>query len=57
MNASAVISGLIRNKTTNAMTAVSKPPTKSTNPVPIRLRMPSTSDMMRDTSVPVLVES
>ena len=37
--------------------AVSSPPTNSTRPVPIRLRMPSTSVMMRETSVPVLLES
>ncbi len=36
----AVITGLIRMSTTKAITAVSRPPTKSIRPVPIRLRTP-----------------
>ena len=48
-----VIMGLILISTTNAISAVMMPPTKSTRPVPIRLRTPSTSVMMRDTSTPV----
>ena len=55
--AMAVITGLMRISTPKAMTAVSSPPTKSTSPVPIRLRTPSTSLMMRDTSMPVLLAS
>ena len=51
------MTGLMRTSTTKAITAVSRPPTKSINPVPIRLRTPSTSVMMRETSVPTLVES
>ncbi len=53
----AVITGLMCMRTAKAMTAVSRPPTKSTRPVPMRLRTPSTSDMMRETSMPVLLES
>ena len=56
-NAIMVMIGLMRISTTNAMTAVSRPPTKSTSPVPTRLRTPSTSLMMRDTMVPVLLLS
>ena len=48
---------LIRIRMKKARTAVSSPPTKSTRPVPIRLRTPSTSVMMRDTSTPVRVAS
>ena len=51
----AVITGLMRISTAKAITAVSRPPTKSTSPVPMRLRTPSTSLMMRDTSMPRLV--
>ena len=51
------MTGLMRISTTKAMTAVSKPPTKSTSPVPMRLRTPSTSLMMRETSMPVLFAS
>ena len=52
-----VILELMRNKTTRAMPDVMSPPVKSTKPVPSRLRTPSTSLMMRETSVPVLFES
>ncbi len=55
--AMAVMIGLMRISTTKAITAVSRPPTKSTRPVPIRLRTPSTSLMMRETSMPVLFAS
>ena len=41
----------------NATAAVNRPPTKSTSPVPTRLRTPSTSVMMRATSVPVRFSS
>ena len=50
------MSGLMLSmSTTSASTAVIRPPTNSTSPVPIRFRMPSTSFMMRDTSVAGLV--
>ncbi len=52
-----VISALMRNRTTSAITAVTSPPRNSTRPVPTRFRTPSTSLMMRETSVPVLLES
>src|SRR5437667_6838633 len=52
-----VISGLMRNSTTIAMPDVMRPPASSTSPVPSRLRTPSTSLIIRDTSVPVLLES
>jgi hypothetical protein len=39
------------------MLAVINPPTKSTSPVPIKLRTPSTSLIMRETNMPVFVES
>ena len=52
-----VIVALVRKSTTVAITAVSRPPASSTKPVPIRLRTPSTSLMMRATSVPVLFAS
>ena len=55
--ATAVMSGLMRSSTTSAMAAVSIPPTNSTIPVPIRLRIPSTSFMMRETRLPVLFAS
>ena len=48
---------LMRSSTIRAMVAVSSPPANSTSPVPIRFRIPSTSLMMRETSVPVLLES
>ena len=56
-SATPVITALIRSRITSESTAVISPPTNSTRPVPIRLRMPSTSVMMRDTSVPVLLAS
>ena len=37
--------------------AVTKPPTSCTRPVPTRFLMPSASDMMREISTPVCVES
>ena len=52
-----VITALMRMRTTKAITAVRRPPTKSIRPVPTRLRTPSTSHMMRDTIMPVLFES
>ena len=55
--AMAVMTGLMRISTAKAMTAVSRPPTKSMRPVPMRLRTPSTSDMMRETSAPTLAPS
>src|SRR3972149_3778156 len=55
--ATPVSMGLIRSMITNARLAESNPPASSTMPVPIRFRMPSTSDMMRETSAPVLVAS
>jgi len=56
-SATAVIDALRRNRTPRANTAVSRPPTNSTRPVPIRLRTPSTSLMMRETRAPLLVAS
>ena len=38
-------------------TAVTNPPTSCTRPVPTRFRIPSASDMMREMSTPVFVES
>jgi len=52
-----VIALLRRSSTTSEIAAVSKPPTNSTSPVPIRFRTPSTSLMMRETSAPVLFAS
>ena len=46
-----------RVRTTSATTAVIRPPANSTKPVPIRLRTPSTSVMMRETSTPLLFAS
>ena len=40
---------LMRSKITRARNAVIRPPTNSTRPVPIKLRTPSTSLMMRET--------
>ena len=51
------MTALVFRRITKAMAAVIKPPRNSTSPVPIRLRMPSTSLMMRETSSPVLCES
>jgi hypothetical protein len=55
--AAAVIETLTRKRYTRAKTAVMIPPMKSTSPVPIKFRIPSTSLMMRDTSTPVLFAS
>ncbi len=55
--ATAVMKALIRSSTTSANEAVIKLPTSSTRPVPIRLRRPSTSLMIRDTRFPVLFPS
>ena len=52
-----VMVALMRTRTTKAMRAVKIPPTKSTRPVPIRLRTPSTSLMILATRVPVLLPS
>ena len=52
-----VMTGLMRSSTTSAIAAVSSPPVNSTKPVPIRLRTPSTSLMMRETSEPALLAS
>ena len=52
-----VINALILIRNTSAIKAVIRPPTKSTRPVPIRLRTPSTSLMMRETSAPLLFAS
>ena len=59
MDASAipVSSGLVHSSTASENTATRMPPTNSTRPVPMRLRTPSTSFMMRDTSTPVLLAS
>ncbi len=48
---------LRRSRNPSTSTAVSRPPKNSIKPVPSRLRMPSTSVMMRATSVPVLFAS
>ena len=45
----------MRSRRTSAKIAVRIPPTKSTRPVPTRLRTPSTSLMMRETRAPDLV--
>ena len=52
-----VIIPLIRTRSTKAMAEVSRPPVKSINPVPRRLRTPSTSLIMRETRLPVLLTS
>ena len=52
-----VMTAEIRNKMTTLIMAVSNPPVNSTRPVPIRLRTPSTSFMMRETNTPLFVES
>ena len=52
-----VIVALMRRRTTSEINAVMMPPTNSTRPVPIRLRTPSTSLMMRETSAPVRLAS
>ncbi len=54
---SPVINGLIRTSTTSAINAVINPPMNSTSPVPIKLRTPSTSVMMRETKTPLLFAS
>ena len=56
-NINSVIRGARCIRKKNAMTAVITPPTNSTSPVPTRLRTPSTSVMMRDTSMPVRFSS
>ncbi len=56
-SANAVIRELIFSRITSATRAFSMPPENSTSPVPIRLRTPSTSVMMRETSAPLLVAS
>ena len=48
---------LSQNSTPSPIAAVTNPPTSCTRPVPTRLRMPSASIMIRETSTPVLVES
>ena len=53
----AVSRQLSQNSTPMPSTAVTRPPTSCTRPVPTRFLMPSASDMMRDTSTPVCVES
>ena len=55
--ATVVMNTLIRSSTTSAKEAVIKLPTSSTRPVPIRLRRPSTSVMIRETRLPVLFTS
>ena len=52
-----VSSALSLTRMKRVSTAVMMPPRKSTSPVPIRLRTPSTSLMMRDTSAPLLLAS
>ena len=52
-----VICGLVRSSKTRAIAEVTRPPAKSTKPVPKRLRTPSTSLMMRETKAPVLLVS
>ncbi len=49
--------GLIFSSTKNESTAVNKPPTNSTSPVPTRFLTPSTSVIIRDTSCPLLFAS
>ena len=56
-SAIAVSSGLVHSSTPSESSASRMPPTKSTSPVPIRLRTPSTSVMMRETSMPLLLAS
>ena len=56
-NAYSVICGLMRIRSTSATTAVNRPPTSCTSPVPTKLRTPSTSVMMRDTNAPLLLLS
>ena len=56
-NATSVMRGLMRNSTTSAIPEVINPPLKSMSPVPSRLRTPSTSLMIRETSVPALLAS
>ena len=52
-----VIRQLRYSSTPRLMIAVRTPPTSCTRPVPTRLRMPSASLMMRDSSTPLCVES
>ena len=54
---SSVIGTLACSRYANANSAVSTPPMKSTTPVPMMLRTPSTSLIIRDTSVPVRFSS
>ena len=49
-----VIWGLILMRSIKATTEVSTPPNNCTSPVPTRLRTPSTSVMIRETSSPLL---
>ena len=56
-NVTDVMTGLRRSMTTRARAAVMTPPASSTRPVPIRLRTPSTSFMIRETRVPLLLAS
>ena len=56
-SAMAVNSALILSRMASESSAVRMPPTKSTRPVPIRLRTPSTSLMMRETRAPDLLAS
>ena len=55
--ATAVMNTLMRSSTISANEAVIRLPTSSTRPVPIKLRRPSTSDMIRATRFPVLFVS
>ncbi len=56
-NATSVMLTLTCRRYAKAKSAVRTPPTKSTTPVPMMLRTPSTSVMMRATSVPVRFSS
>ena len=57
VSVTAVSFQLSQKSTPTAISAVTNPPTSCTSPVPTRFRMPSASDMMREMSTPVLVES
>ena len=48
---------LSQNRIASPISAVTKPPTSCTRPVPTRFRIPSASFMIRDTRAPVCVES
>ena len=56
-SATDVMLTLMRSNRTKASKAVNRPPVNSINPVPTRLRTPSTSDIMRETRLPVLCAS